>query len=63
MMQRSTVALTGLPQRLRSDYTQELLGWRPVVPFAEGMRRTFRWYRSEYGSGETEPPDTPPSLP
>jgi nucleoside-diphosphate-sugar epimerase len=63
MMQRSTVALTGLPQRLRSDYTQELLGWRPVVPFAEGMRRTFQWYRSEYGSGETELPDTTPSRP
>lgn len=63
VMRRSAVALTGLPQRLRSDYTQELLGWRPVVPFAEGMRQTFQWYGSEYGGGQTEPLETTPSGP
>lgn len=48
VMRRSAIALTGLPQRLRCPRTRELLDWRPRVTFAEGMRRTFEWYRTEY---------------
>jgi nucleoside-diphosphate-sugar epimerase len=48
-MRRSAVALTGLPQRVRCDYTQRILGWKPEVRFADGMRRAFEWYRQEYG--------------
>jgi nucleoside-diphosphate-sugar epimerase len=51
VMRRSAVALTGLPQRLRCDYTQHLLGWKPEVRFADGMRRAFDWYHQEYGDG------------
>lgn len=48
VMRRSAIALTGLPQRLRCDYTRRLLGWKPSVTFADGMRRTFDWYNAEY---------------
>jgi 2-alkyl-3-oxoalkanoate reductase len=49
VMRRSAIALTGLPQRIRCDYTQQLLGWRSETRFAEGMRRAFEWYRKEHG--------------
>ncbi|HVP13725.1 MAG TPA: NAD-dependent epimerase/dehydratase family protein [Phycisphaerae bacterium] len=49
VMRRSAIALTGLPQRIRCDYTQQLLGWRPETRFADGMRRAFEWYHKEYG--------------
>ncbi len=48
VMRRSAIALTGLPQRLRCDTTQNLLGWKPQVPFTDGIRRAFDWYRAEY---------------
>ncbi|MBN2560552.1 MAG: NAD-dependent epimerase/dehydratase family protein [Phycisphaerae bacterium] len=51
-MRRAAIALTGLPQRLRCDYTRELLGWRPRVRFADGMRKAFDWYHAEYGRGD-----------
>ena len=25
---------------------KELLGYKPIVPFEEGLRRTVEWYRS-----------------
>jgi nucleoside-diphosphate-sugar epimerase len=50
VMSRAAIALTGLPQRLRCDTTRSLLGWRPQVPFEDGMRRTFDWYRAEYAA-------------
>jgi len=48
VMRRAAIALTGLPQRLRCTYTQELLGWRPRVSFVDGMHKAFEWYRSAY---------------
>ena len=48
-LQRGAIALTGLPQNLRCDYTQELLQWRPRVAFADGMKAAFDWYCEEYG--------------
>ncbi len=48
VMCRAAIALTGLPQRVRCDATRDLLGWKPEVPFAEGMRRTFEWYHAEH---------------
>lgn len=35
---------------LRVDVTRarEMLGFRPQVPLAEGLRRTLQWYRREY---------------
>jgi len=48
VMRRSAIALTGLPQRVRCDYTQRLLGWRPQVRFADGIRKAFDWYNDEY---------------
>ncbi|MFQ5423224.1 MAG: NAD-dependent epimerase/dehydratase family protein [Phycisphaerae bacterium] len=48
LVRRSAVVLTGLPQRLRCDNTRRLLGWKPQVRFADGIRRAFDWYRSEY---------------
>ncbi|MFQ5411656.1 MAG: NAD-dependent epimerase/dehydratase family protein [Phycisphaerae bacterium] len=53
VLRRSAIALTGLPQRLRCDQTQRLLGWRPQVRFEEGIRAAFAWYHSEYGRPET----------
>lgn len=49
-MRRCSIALTGLPQRIRGDQTQALLEWKPQTPFAEGMRATFEWYRTQYKS-------------
>jgi nucleoside-diphosphate-sugar epimerase len=49
VMRRSAIALTGLPQRIRCDYTQQLLGWQPETKFADGMRKAFEWYHKEYG--------------
>lgn len=49
-IRRASIALTGLPQRIDCTRTQQLLGWRPEVSFADGMRRAFEWYRAEYGS-------------
>lgn len=53
-IRRAAIALTALPQRIRSEYTRQLLGWRPEVPFAEGIRRTFEWYHAEYGEGKAQ---------
>lgn len=47
-MRRCAIALTGLPQRINSDYTQKLLNWQPTVKFADGIGEAFRWYQSEY---------------
>ncbi len=49
-MRRSAIALTGLPQRIRCDRTQQLLDWRPQVKFDEGIRKAFDWYHKEYGT-------------
>jgi nucleoside-diphosphate-sugar epimerase len=49
VMRRSAIALTGLPQRIRCERTQALLGWAPRVTFAEGMRKACEWYHAEYG--------------
>jgi nucleoside-diphosphate-sugar epimerase len=48
-IRRAAIALTGLPQHLRCDYTQKLLRWRPEVTFADGMKTAFEWYHKEYG--------------
>jgi nucleoside-diphosphate-sugar epimerase len=51
MLNRSAVALSGLPQRLRCETTQRILGWQSRTRFADGMRKAFEWYRAEYGAG------------
>jgi nucleoside-diphosphate-sugar epimerase len=28
-----------------------VLGWTPQVPFAEGLKRTVAWYKSERTAG------------
>ncbi|MEK6644782.1 MAG: NAD-dependent epimerase/dehydratase family protein [Planctomycetota bacterium] len=48
VLRRSAIALTGLPQRLRCDETQKILGWKPDTRFAEGMAKAFEWYKKEY---------------
>lgn len=48
-MRRSSIALTGLPQRIDCSYTQKLLGWEPQIRFANGIRDAFEWYYREYG--------------
>jgi nucleoside-diphosphate-sugar epimerase len=47
---RSAIALNGLPQRFNCERTQKLLGWRAMMDFEEGMKRTFEWYHKEYGT-------------
>lgn len=49
-VRRSAIALTGLPQRINSDYTQKLLGWKPTTKFEDGMRAAFQWYHREYAA-------------
>lgn len=53
-MRRSAVALTGLPQRIDCTFTQQLLGWTPSTSFAEGIRKTFEWYREAYQTAKSE---------
>jgi nucleoside-diphosphate-sugar epimerase len=45
---RALIAIVGLPVRANCDYTRKVLGWEPKISFAEGMERTFEWYRAEY---------------
>jgi len=51
---RSAIALTGLPQRIDGSYTQQLLGWKPQVRFDDGIRRAFDWYDREYSNAELQ---------
>ncbi len=51
---RSAIALTGLPQRIDGSHTQQLLGWKPQVRFADGIQRAFDWYDREYGNAELQ---------
>ncbi len=51
VLRRSAIALTGLPQRLDSRYSQRLLGWQPEVSFADGVKASFDWYHKEYNRG------------
>ena len=53
-LRRSAIVLTGLPQRIRCEKTQEILNWRPETQFAEGMRKAFEWYHAELGTGKAE---------
>lgn len=48
VLQRAGVALTGLPQRINCEMTQQLLGWKPQGRFAEGIREACDWYAREY---------------
>jgi len=50
VLRRSAIALTGLPQRLRCDHTQKLLGWQPETRFSDGIRAAFDWYRAQYAN-------------
>ena len=38
------------PRQRRPDITlvRELLGWEPLVPLDEGLRRTIAWFRAQY---------------
>ncbi len=45
--QRASVALTGLPQRINCDATQQLLNWKPRIAFADGIREACEWYTRE----------------
>jgi GDP-L-fucose synthase len=36
----------GMPRKvLDTGYAAERLGWRPAIPFSEGLRETVEWYR------------------
>ena len=35
-----------------------LLGYRAVIPFEEGIRRTIDWYKNEYGKNVCIEPET-----
>jgi dTDP-glucose 4,6-dehydratase len=39
--------IKGDPEKRRPDITRArtLLGWEPVVPLEEGLRRTIEWFR------------------
>ena len=30
----------------------ELIGYKPIVDFREGLRRTVDWWRARYGAGK-----------
>jgi nucleoside-diphosphate-sugar epimerase len=45
----------------RSEESEELLGWAPVVPLEEGLSRTVEWYRNELALGRLAPPVAPPT--
>ena len=50
---RALIVAVGLPVRINCEHTRRLLGWEPMISFAEGTRRTFAWYHGEIG---TAPP-------
>jgi nucleoside-diphosphate-sugar epimerase len=52
-LRRSSIALTGLPQRLRCEKTQAILGWKPEMRFNDGIRKAFEWYHAEFGTAGT----------
>jgi nucleoside-diphosphate-sugar epimerase len=45
----------------RTEESEELLGWAPVVPLDEGLARTVEWYRGELRAGRIAPPAATPS--
>jgi nucleoside-diphosphate-sugar epimerase len=58
-LRRSSIALTGLPQRLRCEKTQTILGWKPEMMFRDGIRKAFEWYHAEFGTAGTEEAASP----
>lgn len=44
---RYAVWLLGRPTFYVTDKAQRELGWKPVVSYAEGVRKTVDWYRSQ----------------
>jgi dTDP-glucose 4,6-dehydratase len=42
------------PRRRRPDLARarEVLGWEPVIPFEEGMRRTIAWFKDRIERGD-----------
>ncbi|MCK6455178.1 MAG: NAD-dependent epimerase/dehydratase family protein [Phycisphaerae bacterium] len=59
ILNRSAVALTGLPQRIDGEKSRELLKWRPQVRFADGVREAFDWYYREYAESVLSPAPSP----
>ena len=53
-LRRSFVAILGLPAKITGAHTSDLLGWAPQTTLAEGMKRTFEWYRAEYGKPDPQ---------
>ncbi|MEM3087063.1 MAG: NAD-dependent epimerase/dehydratase family protein [Halobacteria archaeon] len=37
------------PKETRTDLAQRELGWRPRVPFKEGLRRYIQWFKGQLG--------------
>lgn len=56
IVRRSAIALTGLPQRIDSRRTREILGWQPEMGFDEGIRRAFDWYHATFGAVDSRQP-------
>ena len=40
----------GTPQKLLDISRIEHLGWRPKISLQDGIRKTYRWYRAQFGS-------------
>ncbi|MEU8566787.1 hypothetical protein AB0C51_00225 [Streptomyces pathocidini] len=50
----------GIPRPMSSDKARAELGWRPVVPFGEGLRSFAQWLAYEAGPDEQAPkPEMP----
>lgn len=63
VLNRSAIALTGLPQRIDGSETSRLLGWTPEVKFADGVREAFAWYQQAFGRRATSVADQTAEAP
>ena len=45
----------GMPRKLMDSSRVAASGWKPSIPLAEGLRRTYAWYRQQVGESQSGP--------